>query len=87
MDLSGTWRATVANDDIRGWMEESGRLSGYVHTLGRSEVSTDYLTDILGLPEHLELVVRRLVEEGADRDQLLGVVEQLEGLFDQQEES
>ena len=31
--------------------------------------------------------LRRLVEEGADRDQLLGVVEQLEGLFDQQEES
>ena len=31
--------------------------------------------------------LRRLVEGGADRDELLGVVEQLEGLFDQQEGS
>jgi DNA ligase-1 len=50
--------------DVRSWYEGSGNLGQLVATIGRRDVDPDFVSDTLGLPLHLALVVERLAEDG-----------------------
>ena len=53
----------IGDDHSRAWAQETGELERIVHSLGREAVSSSYLSEALGLPPHLELVVRAMLEE------------------------
>jgi DNA ligase-1 len=58
--------AFVRTDDVRAWMEDSGRLDAYTRTLGPGQLGARYLETEIGLPLHLQFVIRHLVKEQED---------------------
>jgi DNA ligase-1 len=56
----------VLRDDVRAWFEDAAKLSDFTRSIGNKTVSSEYLAEVYRLPLHLQLVVRKLVEEQED---------------------
>lgn len=60
---------------VRDWASESATLAEYVRSIGHKQVSAEYMEEALGLPLHLQTVIRRIVQEqpGATLDSLSSI--------------